>query len=98
MPASNNKTSVSVGLPPMVFFFTLDQIAGMLNVREDYLRASHLYYVGRTTGIRPPRLMYTINVAADPANDPPEWRVSHTELVRWLRHRGYRVSALQIPK
>lgn len=95
---ANNTTGQNVGVPPMVFFFTLDQIAGMLNIPETYLRTAYLYYAGRTTGPRAPRLMYCINVAADPLNDVPDWRVAHTEFVRWLRNRGYRVSALQYAK
>ena len=82
----------------MVFFYTLDQIAGMINIQERTLRTGHLYYAGRTTGPRAPRLMYCINVAADPENDVPDWRVAHTELVRWLRWRGYRITALQFAK
>ena len=92
---NNTSTSMTVGVPPMVFFFTLDQLAGMLNIKEQTLRTSHLYYAGRTTGPRHPRLMYAINVAADPDNDPAEWRVAHTEFVRWLRSRGYKIAALQ---
>jgi hypothetical protein len=87
-----------VGLPPVVFFFTLDQIAGLLNISEDTLRVSYLYYSGRTSGSKPPRLMYAVNMAADPETDAPNWRVAHPEFVRWLRSKGYRIASLQIPK
>jgi hypothetical protein len=95
---TKSSDGVEVGLPPVVFFFTLDQIAMMLNVDERTVRTSYLYYAARTTGPRYPRLMYTINIAANPVRDAPEWRVSHQEFVRWLRNRGYRISTLQHPR
>lgn len=80
-----------VGLPPVSFFFTLDQIAGMINVAEETVRSAYIYYAGRTTGLTRPNLMYAINLAADPETDKPEWRVPHKEFVRWLKRRGMRI-------
>lgn len=95
---NNSATSNDVGIPPMVFFFTLDQLAGMLSIEEKTIRTSYLYYAGRTTGKHSPNLLYAVNMAADPITDPPNWRVAHTEFVRWLRRKGFRVANLQFPR
>jgi len=77
-----------VGLPPIVFFFTVDQIASMLSLTEATIMARYLYFVGRTPGRRHPDLMEAVNVSAMPS-DPPVWRIEHKEFVRFLKRRGF---------
>lgn len=73
-------------MPSVVFLFTLDQIAFMLNIEESTLRVSYLYYVGRTTGAKTRNQMDAINIADD--GEKPDWRVSHQEFVKWCRRRN----------
>lgn len=76
----------SVGLPPMLFLFTTDQIAMMLNISEDHLMVSYLYYVGRSSGLKKTHQMDAINIA--PEGEKPVWRVNANEFIRWCRRRG----------
>ena len=77
-----------MGLPPRLFLFTLDQIAGMLAISVDTLMRSYVYFEGRSTGARKTNLMIAINIAPD--EEKPEWRVNDRELVRWARVKGFR--------
>lgn len=81
-----------VGLPPLVFFFTIDQIASMLALTEATIMARYLYFVGRSPGMKHPDLMEAVNVSAMPS-DPPVWRVESKELVRFLKRRGFVIRA-----
>ena len=78
-----------VGLPPVVFMFTIDQIAGMLNVGEDVIRARYLYYAERAVGNQHPDELYAVNIA--PRDKPAEWRVSYKEFARYLRKKKVRI-------
>ena len=79
-----------VGLPPVIFLFTVDQIAGMLNVEVDTVMATYLYYVGRTTGRKQTHQMDAVNIA--PADHIPDWRVPQREFLRWCTRRGIKVN------
>lgn len=76
----------SVGLPPMVFFWTIDQIASMLNISEETVRLKYLFYSGRSTGIKKRHHMQAINIA--PEDESAEWRVSAREFVMFLKRMG----------
>lgn len=96
--ASNAKNTLSaeslrsVGLPPVIFMYTLDQIATMINVKEETLRQKYLYYVGRSSG-RPQRHhMEAVNIA--PPEDKAEWRVTMTQFVKWLKRMGFKIHEL----
>lgn len=89
---SNNSLSQQglkeVGLPPIIFLFTLDQVAGMLNIQEQTLRQKYLYYRGRSSG-RPQRHhMEAVNIS--PSDEKSDWRVSMKEFVKWCRKMGFR--------
>ncbi len=77
-----------VGLPDLVFMFTLDQIASMLSVSEDTVRLVYVYYQGRSTGMKKRNHMTAINIAED--DQPTQWRVSLEEYRRWLSRMGFR--------
>jgi hypothetical protein len=88
-----DKSSHSVGLPPVIFLYTLDQIAAMLNVEEATVRAKYLYYVGRTTGTKARHHMEAVNIATD-SSSKPDWRVSMVEFIRWLKRMGFKIHGL----
>ena len=92
---SNLVTGQSIGLPPVTFLFTIDQIASMINVEEQTVKTSYLYFMGRTTGLKKRSHMIAVNIAAEP-NDKADWRVSHQEFVAWLRRMGFRKEQLSI--
>lgn len=91
MPDNNDGEAVrkEVGLPALVFTFTLDQIAAMLSVDEAKLKREYLYYAGRSVGRQVPGVMYAVNIAPDPRL-PAEWRVTQREFVRFLKAKGFR--------
>jgi hypothetical protein len=79
-----------IGLPPIIFMFTIDQIASMLNIDERTVMTTYLYYVGRSTGRKATHQMDTINIA--PEERDPEWRVPTKEFLRWCTRRGIKVN------
>lgn len=77
-----------VGLPDLVFMFSIDQIASMLSVSEETVRMVYLYYQGRSTGMKKRNHMTAINIAME--DQPTQWRVSLEEYRRWLSRMGFR--------
>jgi hypothetical protein len=75
-----------LGLPPRIFFYTVDQIGSMLSLEEAYIKRNLLHYQGRSPGICPRGIMLAINVA--PEGEKPEWRVSEQSFARYLRSKG----------
>lgn len=76
-------------MPPRVFLYTLDQIATMLAVELQYVKAHLIHYDRRSVGSRPLDKMAARNIALE--GDKPEWRVAEAELIRYLRRRGFRI-------
>lgn len=81
-----------VGLPPVTFLYTLDQIAVMLQVPEERVRSTLVHYHMRSTGRKSPHQMLARNIA-DPAENP-DWRIPQAEFVRWLKLKGIRVFSI----
>lgn len=79
-----------VGLPPLIFLFTIDQLAVMLNVTEQHVMTVYLYYVNRSSGIKKTHQMSAINIAPD--NATPDWRVSSKEFFKWCQRKGITVN------
>lgn len=79
-----------VGLPMTPFLYHLDQVAIMLNMTEDQLVDTLIFFSGRSFGRLSPRQIKAINISADPEGSPM-WRVTEGELVRWLKLLGIRV-------
>ena len=75
-----------IGLPPRIFMYTPDQIAGMLQLTEAYVRSTLLFYDRREPGLTPRSKMRSVNIA--PEGETPEWRVTEREFIRYLRSRG----------
>lgn len=78
-----------VELPPRVFLYTLDQIAFILNINLSTLRLSYIYFQGLSTGVKSRHFMVARDVSP-PDSSKPEWRVTETELVRWMKLKGFR--------
>lgn len=79
-----------VQMPVITFLYTMDQIAAMINVSMHDLQYKYLYYHLRSSGRKARHQMLACNIAPDDA--PPEWRVSHQDLVRWLKANGWNIS------
>lgn len=75
-----------VGMPPRIFMYTVDQIAGMLEAKESWVRKSLLFYDEREPGIAPKSKMRAVNIAPD--GETPQWRVTEREFIRYLKRHG----------
>ena len=82
-----DKRAEGLGLPPVMFTWTLDQICAMMNLEEGYLKSTYLYYVGRSTGMMPRHMMKAVNIAPD--HLPADWRVSAPEFMSWLKRMKF---------
>lgn len=79
----------SVGLPPRPFLYTLDQISTLLNVSVQDVKERYVYFEGRSTGRKSLRLLEARNIEPD-SKARPEWRVAERELIRWMKHLGFK--------
>lgn len=79
----------SVGIPPRLFLYTLDQVAQITALDLNNLKRNFIYYDGRTPGKNPKFKMVARNIA--PPHQDAEWRVAEKELIRWLRRKGFKV-------
>lgn len=77
------------GLPPKPFFYTLDQVAYLLSVTEDYLKMYLIHYEGRSPGTCPKDRMIAVDISSAEA-PAPEWRIQERHLIRWMKLKGYR--------
>lgn len=76
-------------LPSKPFLYTLDQVAHLVNITEDQLRAKYIYFASDTGGPNRQRLIIARNIAN--LGDDPDWRVSEDELKAWLKRKGFKV-------
>jgi len=79
-----------VTLPDKPFFYTLDQIASLLQVSEGWLRKQTIY-VGRSLDTS--RSMISAVNLAEP-DETPIWRISEREFIRWLGYHGVKTRQL----
>lgn len=77
-----------VGLPVRPFFYTIDQIAYLLQIDEKMVKLHYLHYEGRSTGICPSDRMVATNIS--PAGIKPDWRILERHLIRWMKFKGYK--------
>lgn len=87
-PTPSRTKRAEVGIPPRVFFYTLDQISTMLNYELVAMKRYLIHYDGRSTGARKNDRLMAINIA--PSGSKPEWRVSESEFIRWCKYKGVR--------
>ena len=79
-----------IELPERPFFWTLDQVASMIQVSEAYLHR-RTSYAGRS--LKTGRAMLRAVNLAEPDQEP-KWRVSNNELLRWLSHHGVNIKSM----
>lgn len=75
-----------VEMPVREFFYTLDQIAYMLDTTQQYLEESVLHYVGRSWHKKPRHMLRCVNIAKVDAS--PDWRVAETDFISWMKIKG----------
>lgn len=85
---TDSDTADSVHLPVRVILYSLDQIAVFLAVTEAHLKTKYMFYEGRSLGKAPRALLLARNIA--PEGTRPDWRVTETEFVRWMRYKGFK--------
>ena len=78
-----------VGLPPITFLYTLDQISTMLNLSHESFVARYVYFHLRNARPKRPDEMLARNIAGPGYN--PDWRIPQAEFVRWLKFKGFRI-------
>jgi hypothetical protein len=91
MAENPERDAAKIGLPPRVFLYTLDQIAFLIDVTEATLKSSYVHYEGRSLGAPGRDKIAARNIA--PADTTPDWRVSETVFIRWLKFKGYKLLA-----
>lgn len=89
---SQPRDAEKLGLPPTPFFYTVDQVAGLLQISEQKIRDKLLFYMGRSTGIPPKSKLVATNMM--PEGETPEWRILDKHLVRYLRFKGIRFQSM----
>lgn len=82
----NDILKYDVDIPVREFFFTMDQIAYMLDLDEKLLREQYVQYPGREWGKGAGGRMRATNIA--PPDVEPNWRVSQTDFIQWMRVKG----------
>lgn len=75
-----------VGLPPRIFFYTVDQIGTMLELDPDYIMKRMLHFQDRSPGVCPKTKMLAVNLA--PEGETPQWRIAESRFLGYLRSRG----------
>jgi hypothetical protein len=83
-----NLPAPNVGLPPRPFLYTIDQLAVVLNMREENIKNRYLYLEGRSIGVRRKDLMVARNIAL--REEKPDWRVTEREFIRWMKLKGFK--------
>lgn len=74
-------------LPVRPFLYTLDQIAGLLNMDQKALMKQYIYFTGRSLGVDRADYITARNIALP--EDTPDWRVLEKELLRWMKRKGF---------
>jgi len=78
-----------VHFPAREFFYTVQQVALMLDCARPYLEERVLFFVGRSAGSMKGRLR-AVNISAP--DQKPIWRIAETDFKLWLRSKGMRYS------
>lgn len=81
-----------VGLPPTPFFYTIEQVATLLQVKVDTVEKRLLFYQGRSVGVPPKTKLVATNLM--PEGETPEWRILDKHLIRYLRFKGIRFQSM----
>jgi len=89
-----DEETITVAVPVVTFLYTLDQIAGMVQLPLLKLKQVHVYFHLRSTGRKLRHQMLACNIAAD--DQPADWRVTHQDFVRWLKSNGFQVKEMAV--
>ena len=81
-----------LGLPATPFFYTVDQVAGFLQVDQRVVESRLLFYMGRSIGIPSKSKIVATNMM--PEGETPEWRILDKHLIRYLRFKGIRFQSM----
>jgi hypothetical protein len=81
-------TYESKDLPRPPFLWTLDQCAQVASVDLGEFTRKYVHFQDLTVGPVRRDLLMARNIA--PLGDKPEWRISESELLRWLKAKGFR--------
>jgi len=78
-----------VTLPARPFLYTCDQVAAMISVSDVRFQSVYVWFEGRSPGVHQPDKLIARNIS--PVNNHPEWRITHREVERWMKYRGFRL-------
>ncbi|RYE95932.1 MAG: hypothetical protein EOO77_41970 [Oxalobacteraceae bacterium] len=81
-------TYESKDLPRPPFLWTLDQCAQIVNLEQAVFTRRYVHFQDLTAGPVKKDFLLARNIA--PLGDSPEWRISESELLRWLKSKGFR--------
>lgn len=76
-------------LPARPVFWTLDQVASMLQVDLEYFKRRLVFYEGKSAGMDATKMFRAIDVSAP--QDVPAWRIHSDEIIRWCKVRNVRI-------
>jgi hypothetical protein len=82
------KMREEVGLPTKPFFYTTDQVADLLALDPNYMKANLVHFMGMGGQLSLDRIR-SDNIA--PPGQDARWRIAEDELIRYLRRRGVRL-------
>lgn len=86
------------GVPERPVFWTLDQVAAMLNLPVGHFIEAYVWFRGRDAGAYTLNYLQAVNLAATTHGDlaKTEWRIVDSELVRWLAKHNLWVYSDQV--
>lgn len=92
----NDILKYDVELPIREFFFTIDQIAYMLDMDQGTVEDTLLFYWGREYGTCPRDKIKATNLSMP--DETPNWRVSQTAFAIWMRAKGVSFDDRRAPR
>lgn len=79
-----------VALPIRPFLYTVDQVANILGINPaKVLSASYCHFDGRSIGFPKRGQLRWRNISMP--DETPEWRCAERDLIRFLKHKGFKV-------
>lgn len=88
-PIPSRTKREGIGLPPRVFFYTIEQISALLNLSQKRVEEGYIHFDGRSVGAQSSKRLLAVNIA--PHGEGPAWRVSEDELIRWCKKNQVRL-------
>lgn len=82
------KERAVLGLPVRVFYYTVEQVGAIIEMKTEDVMKKVLWFEGREVGHKPASALCAINLAR--GEQKPEWRIEERELIRWMRWKKIR--------